>query len=66
MSLPLKDRLTMAMVPSSYYYRRRITDEAAWGEHELYVLDQIVSPGGTAVDVGANQGFFFIRLFRDR
>ena len=58
MSLSLKDRLTMAMLPSSYYYGQRIADEAAWGEHELYVLNQIISPGGTAVDVGANQGFF--------
>jgi len=48
----------MVLVPSFYYYRRRIADEAAWGEHELYVLNQIVSPGGTAIDVGANQGFF--------
>ena len=58
MSLPLKDRLTMVLVPSSYYYRRRIADEAAWGEHELYVLRKIVSPHGTGIDVGANQGFF--------
>src|SRR2546429_4756622 len=58
MALPLKERLTSLLVPSSLYYRRRIADEAAWGEHELDVLGQIVTPGGTAVDVGANQGFF--------
>ena len=45
-------------MPPSLYYRRRIADEAAWGEHELNLLSEIVMPGGTAIDVGANQGFF--------
>jgi FkbM family methyltransferase len=58
MALPLKERLTTLLMPSSLYYRRRIADEAAWGEHELDVLGEIVQPGGTAIDVGANQGFF--------
>jgi FkbM family methyltransferase len=53
-----KERLTMTLVPSSLYYRWRIADEATWGEHELYVLDKIVARGGTAIDVGANQGVF--------
>jgi FkbM family methyltransferase len=48
----------MQLVPSALYYRRRLADEAEWGEHELDVLGEIVAPGGTAVDVGANQGFF--------
>jgi FkbM family methyltransferase len=58
MALPLKERLTTLLVPSSLYYRRRIADEAEWGEHELDVLVEIVQPGGVAIDVGANQGFF--------
>src|SRR5262245_32224836 len=58
MPLPLRDRLVMLLVPSALYYRRRLADEAEWGEHELAILDDIVAPGGTAVDVGANQGFF--------
>jgi FkbM family methyltransferase len=58
MPLPLRDRLVMLMMPSALYYRRRLADEAEWGEHELGLLDEIVPPGGTAVDVGANQGFF--------
>jgi FkbM family methyltransferase len=58
MSLPLKERLTMRLVPPALYYRRRLADEAEWGEHELDILAEIVAPGGTAVDVGANQGFF--------
>jgi FkbM family methyltransferase len=58
MALPLKERLTTLLMPSSLYYRRRIADEAAWGEHELDVLGEIVKAGGAAIDVGANQGFF--------
>jgi FkbM family methyltransferase len=52
------DRLRLTFLPASLYYRRRIADEATWGEHELGVLDRIVRRGGTAVDVGANQGVF--------
>lgn len=48
----------MRLVPSALYYRRRLADEAEWGEHELDVLSEIMAPAGTAVDVGANQGFF--------
>jgi FkbM family methyltransferase len=58
MPLTWNERMTMTLVPSSLYYRRRIADEATWGEHELLVLDKIVLRGGTAVDVGANQGVF--------
>src|SRR5262245_61674090 len=58
------DRLSLALLPSSFYYRRRIADEATWGEHELSVLDKIVRRGGTAIDVGANQGVFAYALSR--
>jgi FkbM family methyltransferase len=58
MTLPLKERLIMHLVPARLYYWRRIVDEARWGEHELSALRAILAPGGTAVDVGANQGFF--------
>ena len=64
MPLPLKERLTAMLVPSSLYYRRRIADEAAWGEHELDLVNEIVAPGGTAIDVGANQGFFAFAFSR--
>lgn len=62
MPLPLGDRLKMLMMPASLYYGRRIVDEAEWGEHELSVLAQLAAPGGTAVDIGANQGFFAYAL----
>ena len=42
MALPLKERLTTLLMPSTLYYRRRIADEADWGEHELDVLGEIV------------------------
>src|SRR5262245_4451774 len=58
MTLPLRDWMTARFVPSAVYYRRRLADEQEWGEHELGVLGEIMAPGGTAVDVGANQGFF--------
>jgi FkbM family methyltransferase len=57
-TLPFGERLAMRLMPSALYYRRRLADEAEWGEHELDVLSEIMAPGGTAVDVGANQGFF--------
>jgi FkbM family methyltransferase len=58
MSMTWKDWLATTLLPASLYYRGRIADEATWGEHELYVLDRIVAPGGTAIDVGANRGVF--------
>lgn len=62
MALSLNERLIMLAVPSSYYYARRIADEATWGEHELHSLDAIVQGGGTAIDAGANQGVFAFAL----
>jgi FkbM family methyltransferase len=64
MALSLRERLTMRLVPAAVYYRRRLADEAEWGEHELDMLDAIVAPGGTAIDVGANQGFFAFAFAR--
>jgi FkbM family methyltransferase len=64
MTLPLRERLTLRLMPSVLYYRRRIADEARWGEHELSVLSAIMAPGGTAVDVGANQGVFAFAFSR--
>ena len=58
MPLTMKEQLTAYVVPSALYYRHRIADEALWGEHELPVLADICKRGGTAIDVGANQGFF--------
>lgn len=58
MTLPWKERLTTRLMPSRLFYKKRIAEEAEWGEHELSVLRDIVAPGGTALDVGANQGFF--------
>src|ERR1043166_9562259 len=59
--LPVREMLTLLMPPSAYY-RGRIAAEARAGEPELAVLDQLMRRGGTAVDVGANQGFFAYAL----
>jgi len=64
MTLPRKERLIMHLMPATLYYRWRIADEARWGEHELNALSAIIRPGGTAVDVGANQGFFAFAFSR--
>jgi FkbM family methyltransferase len=59
--LPLRDWLTL-LTPPAAYYRARVAAEARAGEPELAVLDQLIRRGGTAVDVGANQGFFAFAL----
>src|SRR5712691_13278214 len=61
MPLPLREKLTM-LLPPSLFYRRRIAREARTGEPELAVLAKLVPRGGTAVDVGANVGFFAYAL----
>jgi FkbM family methyltransferase len=58
MPLSLRERLTQTLMPAALYYRSRIADEATWGEHELSVLGEIMKPGGTTIDAGANQGVF--------
>src|ERR1043166_3635940 len=59
--LPLRDIFTL-LIPPSAYSRPRIAAEARAGEPELAVLDKLMPRGGTAVDVGANQGFFAYAL----
>jgi FkbM family methyltransferase len=59
--LPLRDRLTM-LLPPALYYRARVAREARTGEPELAILGKLMPGGGTAVDVGANQGMFAYAL----
>ena len=59
--LPLRELLIL-LTPPTAYYRRRIAAEARAGEPELAVLEKLMRRGGTAVDVGANQGFFAFAL----
>ena len=61
MPLSLREKLTMLM-PPTWFYRWRITEEARSGEPELAILAKLVPRGGTAVDVGANQGIFAYAL----
>jgi FkbM family methyltransferase len=61
MSLPLTEWLAM-LLPPSRFYRRRIAQEARSGEPELAFLDQLLPRGGTAIDIGANQGIYAYAL----
>ena len=54
--LPWED-LRMLLMPPSVYCRRRIAWETLSGEPELALLPDLMPSGGTAIDVGANQGF---------
>jgi FkbM family methyltransferase len=59
--LPWQDLRTL-LTPPSRYYRRRVEEEIRSGEPELALLKELIPNGGTAVDVGANQGFFAYAL----
>jgi FkbM family methyltransferase len=61
MALPICEKFAM-LTPPSLFYRRRIAEETRSGEPELAVLAKLLPRGGTAVDVGANQGLFSYAL----
>ncbi len=61
MALPFEDLLAL-FTPPSVYYRRRVAAETLSGEPELALLRELMPQGGTAIDVGANQGFFAFAL----
>jgi FkbM family methyltransferase len=63
MTLPWREKLAM-LLPPSVFFGRRIAHEVAAGEPELAALGALMRRGGTAVDVGANQGFFAFALSR--
>src|SRR5689334_8418205 len=63
MPLPWRERLAM-LLPPPWFYQRRVAEEARSGEPELRVLDRLMRHGGTAVDIGANQGVFAFALSR--
>ncbi len=61
MPLPLREKLMM-LTPPSLFYRRRIAKEARAGEPELAHLTKLLPRGGTAIDIGANQGVYAYAL----
>ncbi len=61
MPLPLSAKLLM-LLPPRLFYRRRIAHETHNGEPELAALSALIRSGGTAIDVGANQGFYAYAL----
>jgi FkbM family methyltransferase len=50
------------LMPPSRFYRQRIGEEIKSGEPELGLLRELLPRGGTAIDAGANQGFFAYAL----
>lgn len=61
MPLPLREKLAM-LLPPALFYRRRIAEETRSGEPELAILAELMPRGGTAIDIGANQGIFAFAL----
>jgi FkbM family methyltransferase len=59
--LPWED-LRALLMPPSRYYRRRIAVETLSGEPELAILAELMPRRGTALDIGADQGFFAYAL----
>jgi FkbM family methyltransferase len=61
MALSFREKLAMLMPPARFY-RQRIGEEIKSGEPELALLRELLPRGGTAIDAGANQGFFAYAL----
>ncbi len=61
--LPAEDRLK-SWLPGWLYYPYKIAKEARRAEPELAILRELVPPGRTAVDVGANRGIYSYALSR--
>jgi FkbM family methyltransferase len=61
MSLPLEDRLKR-FIP--WYYPYKVAKVTRRNEPELGILHELVPPGCTAIDVGANRGYYSYALAR--
>lgn len=48
--------------PPDAFYRRRLAEESIAGEPELLLLSSLLRSGGTAIDVGANEGIYAFAL----
>jgi FkbM family methyltransferase len=62
MALRLHDRLKDLFLPGFLYYPHKIAKEARGREPELRILREIVPAGRTAIDVGANRGYYSYAL----
>jgi FkbM family methyltransferase len=61
MALSLEERLKH-LLPGWLYYTHKIADQARKLEPELRILQEIVPAGRTAIDVGANRGYYSYAL----
>ena len=57
MKLSFEDQIK-SLLPSGLYYPYKITREARGTEPELAILRHLVPEGCTAIDVGANRGYY--------
>ncbi len=57
MRLSLEDRIK-SLLPPGLYYPYKVIREARGTEPELAILRDIVPVGCTAIDVGANRGYY--------
>jgi len=60
-NLFIEDRLKL-LLPSWVYFRFKISQESRRSEPELAALHELVRPGCTAIDVGANRGLYSYAL----
>jgi FkbM family methyltransferase len=61
MGLSFDDQLKQ-LLPAWLYYPQKIAKCARMGEPELRILGDLVRPGCTALDIGANRGFYSYAL----
>lgn len=60
MSISIEDQLKR-LIPGPFYYWHKIAKELSRGEPELLRLREIAG-NGTAIDVGANRGYYSYAL----
>src|SRR5262249_25646539 len=60
--LSIEDPLKLMLVPALIYYCHKISKESRRNEPELRILRDIVRPGCTAIDIGANRGYYSYAL----
>lgn len=61
MGLSLDDRIKR-WIPAAFYYSQKIAKVTKNGEPELGILGDLVPAGCTAIDIGANRGYYSYAL----
>lgn len=58
----LEERIKHAIVPPKLYLSNLVWRRLRKGEKELHLLDSLVEPGRTTIDIGANKGVYSYAL----